>query len=91
MVIWQYGNMARVKTTLAIDEGLIRQVRVRAARTGRRDSDVLEEALREGLGVLERLRGRARLTDEEALELAGRVVHDVRSADAGSRAKAERG
>lgn len=82
--------MARVKTTLAIDEGLIRQVRVRAARTGRRDSDVLEEALREGLGILERMRGRARLTDEEALELAGRVVHDVRSAAARSKAKAER-
>ena len=81
--------MARVKTTLAIDEGLIRQVRVRAARTGRRDSDVLEEALREGLGILERLRARARLTDHEALELAGRVVHDVRAADARSTSKAD--
>jgi plasmid stability protein len=78
--------MARVKTTLAIDEGLIRQVRVRAARTGRRDSDVLEEALREGFGILDRLRSRARLTDEEALELAARVVHDVRSADGRSKA-----
>jgi len=76
--------MARIKTTLAIDEGLIRQVRVRAARTGRRDSDVLEEALRQGLGVIDRLRARATLTDGEALELAGSVVHDIRAAGARS-------
>jgi plasmid stability protein len=46
--------------------GLIRQIRVRAARTGRRDSETMEEVLREGLGSLDRLRsspligGRAR-------------------------------
>jgi len=47
--------MAKVKTTPSIDGGLMRQVRVRAAGTGRRDSEVVEAALREGLGVLAKL------------------------------------
>jgi plasmid stability protein len=70
--------MARIKTTLSLDERLLRQIRVRAARTGRRDSDVMEEVVREGLGSLERLRGRARLPEDEALDLASDVVHEVR-------------
>jgi len=70
--------MAKVKTTLSIDEGLIRQVRVRAARLGRRDSEVLEAALREGLGIIERIRAKAGLGEEEAHDLAHRVVHEGR-------------
>ncbi len=71
--------MAKVKTTLSIDENLMRQVRVRAARSHRSQSDVLEAALREGLGVVERIRSKARLDEEEALELASMVVHEVRA------------
>lgn len=70
--------MGKVKTTLSIDEGLMRQLRVRAARTGRRDSDVLEAALREGLGIIERIRAKAALGEEEANDLAHRVVHEGR-------------
>jgi len=71
--------MARVKTTLSIDEDLMRHVRVRAARTGRTQSDVLEQALRDGLGVIERIRSNNETEEEEALALASRAVHDVRS------------
>ena len=71
--------MARVKTTLTIDEDLMRQVRVRAARTSRSQSEILEAALREGLGVIDRMRAKAGLSEEEALDLASRVVHEVRS------------
>lgn len=71
--------MARVKTTLSIDEDLMRQVRIRAARSRRSQSEVLEAALREGLGVIERIRAKARLSEEEALDLASRVVHEVRA------------
>lgn len=78
MEIWQYGGMARQKTTLTIDENLMRQVRVRAARTNRSQSESLEEALREGLGVIERIRAKAHLAEEEALDLASSVVHEVR-------------
>lgn len=70
--------MAKVKTTLSIDEGLMRQVRVRAARTGRRDSEVLEAALREGLGIIDRIRAKAGLAEDEALDLAHRAVHEGR-------------
>jgi plasmid stability protein len=70
--------MAKVKTTLSLDEALIRRVRVRAARMGRRDSEVLEAALREGLDVIERIRSKASLTEDEASALAHRVVHETR-------------
>ena len=70
--------MAKVKTTLSIDERLLRQVRVRAARTGRHDYEVLEAALREGLGIIDRIRSKADLGEEEAYELAQRVVHEGR-------------
>lgn len=79
MEVWEYGYMAKVKTTLSIDEQLIRHLRVRAARTGRTQSDVLEQALREGLGVIDRLRKSNDADEEEALQLASRAVHDVRS------------
>jgi plasmid stability protein len=70
--------MAKVKTTLSIDAGLMRQVRVRAARTGRRDSEVLEAALREGLGIIDRIRAKAGLAEEDAHDLAHRAVHEGR-------------
>ncbi|MGH7869912.1 MAG: hypothetical protein ACREP9_20325 [Candidatus Dormibacteraceae bacterium] len=71
--------MARLKTTLSIDEVLIRRVRVRAARTGQRDSEVLEAALREGLGIIDRIRTKADLSEEEAFDLAHRIVHEGRA------------
>lgn len=79
MGIWQYGYMARVKTTLSIDEELMRHVRVRAARTGRTQSDVLDEALREGLGVVQRIRAKSEADENEALALASKAVHEVRA------------
>jgi plasmid stability protein len=73
--------MARVKTTLSIDESLMRQVRVRAARSGKSQSEVLEAALREGLGIIERIRAKAGLSEKEALDIASKAVHEVRSQD----------
>ena len=70
--------MARIKTTLSIDEHLMRRVRVRAARTGRRDGEVLEEALREGLGIIDRIRARTNLDEAEADALAHELVHEQR-------------
>jgi plasmid stability protein len=70
--------MAKVKTTLSLDSDLMRQVRVRAARTGRTQSGVLEDALREGLGVIDRLRSQNQAGEEEALALASDAVHEVR-------------
>lgn len=79
--VWQDAKMARVKTTLSIDESLMRQVRIRAARSNKSQSDVLEAALREGLGIIERIRAKARLSEEEALDIASKAVHEVRAQD----------
>lgn len=74
--------MAKVKTTLSIDDRLMRMIRVRAARAGRSQSDILEEALLEGLGVIDRIRAKANLSEEDAVALAGAAVHEVRAAGA---------
>ena len=42
---------AAKKVTYAIDEDVVRAARVHAARTDRRDSEVVEEALRSYLGI----------------------------------------
>ena len=49
--------MAKVRTTLTIDEDVLRAVKVRGARSGKGDSEVIEDALRRelGLDLLERL------------------------------------
>ncbi len=77
--------MARVKTTLTIDDRLMRAVRIRAARSGRSQSEVLEEALQEGLGVIDRIRAKTSLEEEDAVQLASRVVHEVRGSEAQDR------
>jgi hypothetical protein len=72
--------MARSKATVYLDPDVLRATRVRAARTGRRDSDIVEEALREYLGfaVIDRIRSRSNLTPEEAERLANEEVHAAR-------------
>ena len=64
--------MPKVRTTLTIDEDVLREVRVRAARTGRRDSEVIEDAVRKGLGtdVFERLWAGNDIGEDEAMTLA---------------------
>jgi hypothetical protein len=64
--------MAKTRTTLTIDEEVLRAVKVRAARTGKGDSEVIEEAIRRDLGLdlMERLWARNDLTEAEALDLA---------------------
>jgi len=64
--------MAKVRTTLTIDEGVLRAIKVRAARLGRGDSEVIEEAVRQALGldVFDRLWERNDLAEDESMELA---------------------
>jgi hypothetical protein len=72
--------MARSKTTVYLDPEVLRATRVRAARTGKRDSDVVEEALREylGLAVIDEIRARADLDEDEAMKLAYEELHAMR-------------
>lgn len=72
--------VSRVRTTLTIDEQVLRAVKVRAARTGTGDSQVIEDALRRDLGLdlLDRLWQRNDLTEDEATTLAVEAQHKTR-------------
>ena len=72
--------MPKVRTTLTVDEGVLRAVKVRAARTGKGDSEVIEEALRKELGfdLLERIWARNDMPEDDALALAVEAQHEMR-------------
>jgi len=72
--------MSKTRTTLTIDEEVLRAVKVRAARTGRADGEVIEEALRRqlGLDLLDRLWARNDLGEQEAVDLAVEAQHATR-------------
>lgn len=72
--------MAKKRTTLTIDEDVLRAVKVRAVRTGRGDSEVIEEAVRTALGLdlLERMWSQAVMTESEAVALAVEAQHRTR-------------
>ena len=73
--------MTRVRTTLTIDKDVLRAVKVKAARTGRSDSEVIEEALRRDLGLdlVARLWARNDLPENEAIALAVEAQHSARN------------
>jgi plasmid stability protein len=72
--------MSRSKATVYLDPEVLRATRIRAARTGKRDSDVVEDALREylGLAVVERIRSGSELDPDEAMKLAYDEIHAMR-------------
>ena len=72
--------MAKTRTTLTIDEDVLRAVKVRAARTGKADGEVIEEALRRDLGLdlLDRLWSRNDLPEQDAVDLAVEAQHATR-------------
>jgi len=64
--------MTKARTTLTIDAEVLRAVKVRAARTGKGESEVIEEAVRRDLGLdlMDRLWARNDMPEDEAMELA---------------------
>jgi hypothetical protein len=75
--------MAKRKTTLYVDEEVLRAAKVMAARQGKRDSEIFEEALRaytgfELLDLLDEVGRRNDLSEEEALKLAYEELHASR-------------
>jgi len=72
--------MSKVRTTLTVDEEVLRAVKVRAARNGIGDSEAIEGALRRDLGfdLLERLWERNDLPEAEATALAVEAQHATR-------------
>ncbi len=73
--------MPKVRTTLTIEDSLLRAIKVRAARTGRGDSEVIEDAVRRHLGrnLLDRMWERSELSEDEAMNLAVEAQHKTRS------------
>jgi hypothetical protein len=73
--------MAKVRTTLTIDEDVFRAVKIKAARAGKRDSQVIEESLRRDLGLddLEDIWAQVEpVPDAQALRLANAELHAMR-------------
>lgn len=73
--------MSKVRTTVTLDEEVMRLVKVRAARQRKGDSEVIEESLRRDLGLetLEKLWSKNRLNDEQAIQLALEAQHSTRT------------
>jgi hypothetical protein len=65
---------------LTIDEDVLRAVKLRAASSGRGDSEVIEEALRAHLGLdfLESMWAKAALSEDEAAAVAVEAQHKTR-------------
>jgi hypothetical protein len=68
------------KLTIYLDPEVARAAKVRAARLDKRDSEVIEDALRAHLGIaaLDEAQRLSTLTEDEALELANAEVHAAR-------------
>ncbi len=75
------ANMRKIRTTLTLDEEVMRLVKVRAARQGKGDSEVIEESLRRDLGLdlLTRLWSKDRLSEAEAMKVALAAQHARRA------------
>lgn len=73
--------MPKARTTITIDERVLTALRIRAARCGKGDSEVIEEALRRDLGLdlLERLWATNDLGEDEAMALAIEAQQATRS------------
>lgn len=72
--------MAKVRTTLTLDDRVLRAVKVKAARSGKGDSELIEEVLRRDLGldVLDRLWAANDMAEDEAVALAVEAQHAIR-------------
>jgi hypothetical protein len=72
--------MPKVRTTVTLDEQVLKWVKVRAARMGKGDSEVIEDSLRRDLGIelLERLWSTNQMSEAQALKLAVEAQHSTR-------------
>lgn len=72
--------MPKVRTTLTIDEDILRAAKVRAARDGLRESEFIEQAVKDKLGtsVFERAWAKYDVPEDAAMELALEAQHATR-------------
>jgi gamma-glutamyl:cysteine ligase YbdK (ATP-grasp superfamily) len=65
--------MSKTRTTVTLDDDVFRAIKIKAARTGKRDSQVIEESLRRDLGIDDLAEIWAKVTpatEEEGIEVA---------------------
>ncbi len=62
----------RRKTTVYLEDQLLRAAKVEAAMSGRKEYEVFEDAIRDYLGwrIIDRVRERTGLSEAEAMEIA---------------------
>jgi hypothetical protein len=73
--------MTKTRTTVTLDEDVFRAVKIKAARTGKRDSEVIEESLRRDLGLDTLAQLWAKVTpapEDEGMKLAYDELHAMR-------------
>lgn len=73
--------MSKTRTTVTLDEDVFRAVKIKAARSGKRDSQVIEESLRRDLGLDDLAEIWARVApaaEGEGLKLAADELRAVR-------------
>ncbi len=72
--------MSKIRTTVTLDTEVLKWVKVRAARMGKGDSEVIEDSLRRDLGfeLLERLWSDNEMPEDQALKLAVEAQHSTR-------------
>ncbi|HEV2282060.1 MAG TPA: hypothetical protein VGX75_06685 [bacterium] len=72
--------MARKKTTIYVEDTLLKAAKVLAARTGKKEYEVFEDALRGhlGLATLQTVWKRNTLAEKDALDVAYREIHASR-------------
>jgi plasmid stability protein len=72
--------MTKVRTTVTLDDDVLRAVKIRAARLGRGDSEVIEASLRRDLGLdlLDGLWAKNDLPEADAMALAVEAQHRTR-------------
>ncbi|HEY8951247.1 MAG TPA: CopG family transcriptional regulator [Candidatus Dormibacteraeota bacterium] len=72
--------MPKIRTTVTLDEEVLKWVKVRAARMGKGDSEVIEDSLRRDLGLelLDRLWSKNQMSEDQATQLAVEAQHSTR-------------
>jgi hypothetical protein len=72
--------MAKVRTTVTLNEDVLKLVKVRAARLGKGVSEVIEDSLRRvlGLDLLDRLWSKNKMSEGQAMRLAVEAQHSTR-------------
>ena len=75
--------MAKTRVTLSIDDDVLRSARIAAARAGKRDSELVEDALCDylGFGVIKQIQEKSEfkhLSEEEVMEIVYAELHASR-------------